>query len=99
MIKKLLVAALAAAVTIGMQSPMRAVDAYTFASIDVPSSSRTVATAIDNLGRIVGYYEDAAGTHGFLLSGGAFSTIDAPGAKWTGAFGLNSAGQLSLIHI
>jgi probable HAF family extracellular repeat protein len=91
MIKRLFVAALVAAGAVGVQLPIHAVDAYTFTPIDVPSSTRTVATAIDNVGRIVGYFEDAAGTHGFLLSGGAFSTIDAAGAKWTGAFGLNSA--------
>jgi hypothetical protein len=49
MIKKLLVAAVIAAGAISVQRPMQAVDAYTFASIDVPSSRLTVAAGIDSL--------------------------------------------------
>jgi beta-lactamase regulating signal transducer with metallopeptidase domain/uncharacterized membrane protein len=68
--------------------------AYTFTTIDIPESTLTVATGIDTLGRVVGYYADARGTHGFLLNGGALSTIDFPGAAWTAAYGINAAGQI-----
>jgi probable HAF family extracellular repeat protein len=68
--------------------------AYTFTTIEVPESTLTVATGIDTLGRIVGYYADSRGTHGFLLTGGALSTIDFPGAAWTAAYGINAAGQI-----
>jgi hypothetical protein len=33
-------------------------------------------------------------THGFLLSGGNFSTIDFPGAAFTQAIGINDHGQV-----
>src|ERR1017187_7879811 len=72
----------------------RAVAAYNVSTIDVPASSLTVACGIDMLGRIVGYYADGAGTHGFLFNNGAFSTIAFPGATWTVAYGVNTAGQI-----
>jgi len=34
------------------------------------------------------------GTHGFLDSGGNFTTIDVPGATVTVALGINAAGQI-----
>jgi probable HAF family extracellular repeat protein len=43
----------------------------------------------------VGQYADANGTfHGFLLSGGSFTTLDAPGSTLTLALGINDAGQI-----
>jgi uncharacterized membrane protein len=62
--------------------------------IDMPGSRSTVASGIDILGRVVGYYVDDAGTHGFLLDGVAYSTISYPGARWTAAHGINMAGQI-----
>ncbi len=73
---------------------VRAADAYTVSTIDVPASSFTAANGIDRLGRIVGYYVDGGGTHGFLLNNGAFSTIDFPGTNWTAAYGVNASGQI-----
>jgi hypothetical protein len=37
----------------------------------------------------VGAYGTASGAHGFLLSKGAFTTIDVPGASYTEARGIN----------
>jgi uncharacterized membrane protein len=42
----------------------------------------------------VGEYRDAAGIHGFLLDKGSYTTLDVPGAIWTGASGINDSGQI-----
>jgi uncharacterized membrane protein len=65
-----------------------------YTSFEVPGSSITRARDINNLGDIVGRFDDAFGTHGFLLSGGNFTTIDVPGSIETRAFGINDAGQI-----
>src|ERR1700731_1757327 len=54
------------------------------------------AQAINNAGQIVGVYQDGAGTqHGFLYSGGFFTTIDDPSATdGTNARSINDAGQI-----
>src|SRR6266849_3125790 len=59
----------------------------TFIAIDVPGASSTGAAPaifrfkINPEGQIVGGYLDAIGhSHGFLLTNGAFTTIDFPGA-------------------
>jgi hypothetical protein len=75
----------------------READAYTVSSIDVPGSTRTVASGIDIAGRVVGYFVDGTGTHGYLYNntgGNSFSTIDVPGAGWTVAFGISNNGQI-----
>jgi uncharacterized membrane protein len=73
---------------------VRASDAYTVSTIDVPASSLTVACGIDIVGRVVGYYVDRAGTRGFLYDNGTISTIAFPGAAWSAAYGVNTAGQI-----
>lgn len=67
---------------------------YAVSIIDMPGSSLTAATGTDILGRIVGYFVDDAGTHGFRFDNGSFSTISFPGAAWTAAYGINMAGQV-----
>jgi probable HAF family extracellular repeat protein len=42
----------------------------------------------------VGYYSDAAGTHGFLLDQGNYTTLDVPGSGFTYATGINASGQV-----
>jgi uncharacterized membrane protein len=57
---------------------------------------------INERGDIVGTYCDWAlpclitpvGTHGFLITGGAFTTIDVPGAAATAAIGINARGDV-----
>jgi probable HAF family extracellular repeat protein len=69
--------------------------AYTFTIIDVPGAFSTRPIGINDAGQIVGTFRDATGQHGFLLSGGTFTTIDAPGAaNDTEASGINAAGQI-----
>jgi uncharacterized membrane protein len=67
-----------------------------FASIEVPGASITEAMGLNNLGDIVGSWEDAV-THkrlGFLLSGGVYTPIDIPGAVLTVANDINDAGDI-----
>ena len=53
------------------------------------------AFGINGAGQIVGGYFDSSGDgHGFLDVGGAFTTIDVPGAGSTAALGINGAGQM-----
>jgi probable HAF family extracellular repeat protein len=68
-----------------------ALRAYTYSEIKVPGASSTSAIEIDNKGDIAGSYLDpSAHVHGFLLSGGKYTTIDYPGAiGGTEAFGVN----------
>jgi len=71
-----------------------AADGYTFSTLEVPGSSLTVASNIDLLGRVVGYYSDTTGTHGFLYNNGSFTRIDYPGSGWTVALGISTNGQI-----
>jgi uncharacterized membrane protein len=70
--------------------------AGTFTTIDFPGGTDfdTGAFGINDLGQIVGSYEDGDVQHGFLLSAGSYSSIDFPGAVVTGAAGINNAGQI-----
>jgi uncharacterized membrane protein len=55
---------------------------------------------ITDSGQIVGYYYDASGTsHGFLLSGGTYTTIDVPGGATTFAYGINARGDIVGIYL
>lgn len=63
-----------------------AAQSFNFTTIDFPCckngiAPRTVPGGINPAGDIAGVYRDDAGrAHGFLLSGGQFTTIDVPGA-------------------
>lgn len=61
-----------------------------------PISYQTVPKGINNLGQIVGFSSDIAGTHGFLYSNGVFTAIDIPGTENTIAYGINDAGDILL---
>src|SRR6201984_1352402 len=55
--------------------------AYKYASIDYPNATRTRTWGISPRGVIVGDYRDSSGTsHGFLLVGGRYVTVDVPGS-------------------
>jgi uncharacterized membrane protein len=66
----------------------------TFATLDVPGSTRTAAYGINASGQIVVFYVDAGGTHGFLLDQGSYTTLDVPGSTGTYANGINASGQI-----
>ena len=56
----------------------------TYTTIDDPRANfRTDPFAINDAGTIVGTYVDLTGNHGFLYSGGTYTTLDAPGATGT----------------
>lgn len=69
-----------------------------FTTIDPPGANGlfTAALGINNSGQIVGSFADSAGKyHGFLLSGGTYTIIDAgPDDANTGLYGINDAGQI-----
>lgn len=67
-----------------------------FWAVDVPGAMQTSVRGLDDAGRLVGYYADAAGMlHGFLSNDGvAFDVIDRPGAFSTLIGGLNAGGVL-----
>jgi len=67
-------------------------------------STQTQAWDINNSGQIVGEYLDGSGdSHGFLLNGGVFTTIDFPAAQGGlgGDFaeGINDAGQVAIARL
>jgi uncharacterized membrane protein len=69
-------------------------------NISVPNSTQTVASGINDNGDIVGTFSDAGGVHGFVYSGGAYTTIDAPAALGatpgsTTLVGINNSGQIA----
>jgi hypothetical protein len=67
----------------------------TFATIDVPGATATIATDINAEGAIVGRYGMAGQTHGFLLTpAGEMMTIDFPGANFTVAGSINDRGDI-----
>jgi probable HAF family extracellular repeat protein len=68
----------------------------TCANISVFGSTNTQPWGINNLGQIVGFFEDSnAAYHGFLLSPGKSPVqIDYPAGGQTYLYGINDAGQI-----
>src|SRR5262245_59910002 len=62
----------------------------------------TSAFGVNDTDQIVGYYQNATGNHGFLLSGGIYTTLDDPLAHAGNPFnpagtiviGINATGQI-----
>ena len=71
-----------------------------YSTIDVPGAFSTEVTGIIRTGplgrstEMVGIYQDAQGIHGFVLSGGHYTTLDYPGSDDTWAEGISSQGQI-----
>jgi len=69
-----------------------------FTTIDDPSAKpgTTEAFGINNMGQIVGQFQDHSGLHGFLRSGGTLATVDDPSGSGLDvqALGINDAGQI-----
>src|SRR5262249_8329382 len=74
----------------------------TFTTIDVPGSSATIASGINNIGQIVGYFGESGRAHGFIKSGATYTTIDVPPSLGVPAsfgidtfvYGINDAGVI-----
>jgi probable HAF family extracellular repeat protein len=72
---------------------------YTFTTLDDPSGG-TEAYGINDFGQIVGLYFDASNhAHGFLYTGGTFTTLDDPSATSTLAQGINDNGQIVGLYV
>jgi len=64
-----------------------------FNTFSVAGAISTFGGNINNRGQIVGAFQDAAGaTHGFLLKGKKYATLDPPGAIYTSANGISDVG-------
>jgi YVTN family beta-propeller protein/probable HAF family extracellular repeat protein len=65
-----------------------------YTSIYLPNTN-TFVGGINNVGQVVGWYQDAGGTHGFLWSAGSYSyPIDFFGSTNTRILGINNAGLM-----
>jgi hypothetical protein len=62
---------------------------------DGTKANSTQAWGINPRGDIIGFYVKAGVTHGFLLSGGNFSSIDYPGADSSLANAINARGDIA----
>ena len=86
-----------------------------FTMINFPGALGTAATAINDAGEIVGNYSVCKGSdveskvlqppctfiqqHGFLLSGGTYTTVDPSGSIGTMLGGINNSGEISGSYI
>ncbi len=72
---------------------------YSFVNIDYPGAYLTSPTAVNDSGSIVGYYLDSqyGNYHGFLYSGGVYTTIDDPEGT-TFPEGINNSGVISGLY-
>jgi probable HAF family extracellular repeat protein len=65
-----------------------------FINIDPPSATSFIeAFGINASGQIVGFYDNLQ-RHGFLYSGGTYTTLDVPMAASTEADGINDFGHV-----
>lgn len=76
--------------------PAAAAITFTYQTIDFPGATSTLALGINNSGQIVGGYQLPDGSrHGFLYSGGIFTTLDDPNAtSGSEATGINNLGRI-----
>jgi hypothetical protein len=61
---------------------------------DVPGAQTPETFGINDEGQIVGRFDGATGTQGFLIDGGTFTSIKVPGAAGTHALGINNSGLI-----
>jgi len=71
---------------------------YKFVTLSVPFPGvrQTLGYGINDLGMVVGNYNDSSGDQGFILEDGTYTPIDValPGAQNTVAFGINNRRQI-----
>lgn len=69
-----------------------------FTTISPPGATSTEANGINDKGKVVGSYVDSANvTHGFLLIGKKYTTLDVPGAaNFSVAWSINNSGVISV---
>jgi probable HAF family extracellular repeat protein len=68
----------------------------TFTTLDVPGSSANQATAINDKGDIVGFYNDSITgvEHGYFYSHGTYTILDDPEGTFTKPQGINNKDQI-----
>jgi probable HAF family extracellular repeat protein len=62
---------------------------------DYPGATYTQGNGLNDAGDIVGNYNIAGATHGFVLSNGKATVIDFPSASFTGTYGISNSGDLA----
>lgn len=68
----------------------------TAVSFDAPNSTLTIATAVNNQGIMVGFYNDTTGAqHGFEFDGTHFTSFDVPGCRTPEVEGVDDKGDVS----
>jgi hypothetical protein len=75
----------------------KGVTTETFRGVNVPGATQQTASAVNDAGEIVGFYSASSTVvQGYLLSGGAFTTIAVPfsSATWSYAEGIDNAGDI-----
>lgn len=72
-----------------------------FVTVSPPGATSTQAQGINDKGQIVGTYFDSASVqHGFLLSGGKYTTLDVPGGYTNSdASSINDKGLITLFAV
>jgi hypothetical protein len=65
----------------------------------LPGATLLLVAAIDPQGAIVGRYDRAGKSHGYLLSRGELTTIDIPEAGFTVARSINPRGDIVGIYM
>jgi uncharacterized membrane protein len=78
----------------GRSASVNQSSALTFIPIEYPGASATRATGINAQGAIVGSFDDDVATHGFLLRGSRFTTIDVPGSSYTQPKSVNTREEI-----
>src|SRR5436190_4126075 len=75
---------------------LRSMPVNTYTTLDDPlATNGTFAWGINASGQIVGSYGDASiFYHGFLYSGGSYTTLDGPLSSGAVAYGINDIGQV-----
>src|SRR5579884_2189112 len=100
MLRMMLVFSIAAIASGTLSGQAQAEARSQYLSFDVPGANLTVAQGINAEGTVVGAFVDSGGKqHGFLLSGGNFTTVDFAGAIATGLRGINDRGAMVGVHV
>lgn len=68
---------------------------YSFTTIEYPGAARTVASDIDEQGRVVGWFAAGDTVRGYIYANGEFSVIHYPGAIVTQVTSIASDGSVS----
>src|SRR5262249_23000934 len=68
--------------------------------INYPDALYSQPTAVNDHGKVVGYWQDDQGTlHGYYWDGTNYTSLDYPGAGGTQALGINNAGVISGLYL